>query len=507
MLTIDSKVLTEIFNDEKFENEIYQLFNSLIDKELEKNDDEIDFDFIEQCCEIINEIISTGEYDMSKIISLTSSKKFNEKIVKLGKRGLNSTFKIMLIAAIILTSTISVSAGLNMLSDKNTKKEEDQTIISEVSQENTTQTESKTEKNKDTKLEDKSELVKNAEGVYSGSKELLEEVLDKVNGSRIDYKSNGITQMKVIKDTLKTSSNASFDEEAYIEKNCKNEPTCVNGEYHSYTQWVETKAPTCVDLGEKSRYCTVCNDTQTCPVKATDVHDESGTLIPPRFYPNGQSEDGEYQIICNVCKGEYYAQIPYVKYVVVDNASFEYDGKVHKPKVIAVLDRYKKEIPSSLYNVYVNDGKNTVGYSKANTNKCGNYYKIMIEFDVDNSGRNSTTLDNSYGLNSSAYVVYEIKPQKPDFKGVATADGTIIPFWSGQSDNCDAYQIQYSKSSDFSNSKTLYVSGNKTNSKEIKGLDNGTAYYIRIRGVNNNTQTYDCQYTFWSAVRKIVVGS
>lgn len=504
-MTINSKVLTEIFNDDKFENEIYQLFNALIDKELEKDDDEIDFDFIENCCEIINEIISTGEYDMNKIISLTSSREFNEKIVKLGKKGFNTTFKVLLIAAIILTSTISASAGLNMLTGKSTDENTTQPQNSTVQTSDLDETQQESQSSIEIDLTDKSEIVKSPEEVYQGDQVLLEEVLDNVNGSRINYKSSGITQMQVVKNTLKTSSNASFDEEAYVEKNCKNEPTCLNGEYHNFSSWEETKTPTCVDLGEKKRYCTVCGEVQTCPVKATDIHNETGSLIPPCFYPNGQSEDGVYEEKCNDCGGEYYALIPYVKYVVVDNASFEYDGKSHKPKVIAVLDRFKKEIPSNLYNVYIESGENVSPYSSAKTTECGNFYKLKIEFDVDNSNRETTLLENSYGLNSSAYVVYEIKPKKPDFKGIATGNGKIIPYWQGQSDNCDYYQIQYSKSSDFSNSKTVKVSGRNTSSKEITGLNKGDTYYVRIRGINDYAQTADCQYTFWSSVRKIVV--
>lgn len=505
MTVINQQILSRILDDNKFADEIYTLFNSLIDKELEKDDDEIDFDFIEQCCEVINEIISTGKYNITKIVSLTNSKEFNEKIIKLGKKGLNSTFKILLVAAIILTSTISASAGLNMLNNKAEKEDttKAQTSAALTSQIKETQANNNIEEI--IELTDKSEIVKDAEEVYQGNQVLLEEVLDKVNGSRITYKSNATTQMVVTKNTLKDSNNTKFDEEAYIEKNCKNEPTCLNGDYHSYSSWEETKAPTCVALGEKKRYCTVCNNVQTCPVKATGVHNEAGSITPPCFYPNGQSEDGVYDAYCSDCGGVYYALIPYVKYVVVDNASFEYDGESHKPKVIAVLDRYKKEIPSNLYNVYIEYDENSLPYSSAKTKNCGNFYKLKIEFDVDNSNRETTILENSYGLNSSAYVIYEIKPKKPEFKGIAVSNGTIIPYWQGQSDNCDAYQIQYSKSSDFKNSKTVYVSGGKSNKKEISGLTKGDTYYVRIRGVNNYTQTYDCQYTFWSQVRKITV--
>lgn len=507
MVSINKKILTDIFDDKKFEDEIYDLLNQLIDQELEKDDNDIDFEFIDNCCEIINEIISTGEYNISKIISLTETKDFNEKIIKLGKKGLNSTFKILLIAAIILTSTITASATLNLLSGSTLNNNETTSPVSQtaVSEKNDIKQEHSDE-NKEIELVDKSVLVSAGETTYSGSQQLLAEVGDvMMPSSRINYKSKGITKTEIIKDTLKTSENTKFDEEAYIEKNCENKPDCLNGEYHNYGGWTETKAPTCVDLGEKQRQCSACGKTQTCPVKATGIHDCSGELIPPSFYPNSQSEDGYYKEYCNVCKGELYEAIPYVKYVVVDNVSFEYDGKVHKPKVVAVLDRNKREIPSYLYNLYIIDGEKRQSYNSAKTINSNSYYQLIVDFDVDKSGKETSFLENSYGANSTAILIFEITPQKPILQGIATGNSSIIPFWKSQSSLCDAYQIQYSKTSDFTNSKTVYVNSKSATKKEINNLEKGEIYYVRMRGVNNYAQSYDPQYTFWSEVRKITV--
>ncbi len=77
---INKKILLELMNDEAFKQETIGLLNSLMDKEMQKSDDEIDFDFIEECSDAI---ISLTDGDESRFMPvLLGSKKFLAEIRK-----------------------------------------------------------------------------------------------------------------------------------------------------------------------------------------------------------------------------------------------------------------------------------------------------------------------------------------------------------------------------------------------------------------------------------------
>ena len=48
---------------------------------------------------------------------------------------------------------------------------------------------------------------------------------------------------------------------------------------HTFTEWTETKAPTCGAKGEKQRECTVCGDKETEPIPATGKHTYDGDEV------------------------------------------------------------------------------------------------------------------------------------------------------------------------------------------------------------------------------------
>ena len=82
----------------------------------------------------------------------------------------------------------------------------------------------------------------------------------------------------------------------------------------------------------------------------------------------------------------------------------------------------------------------------------------------------------------------------------------FIAKWNAKT-GVTGYQIQYSTAADFSNAKTVKVSGSSATSKTVSGLKSGKKYYVRIRTyktlkINGESKTV---YSAWSSASSVKV--
>lgn len=100
-----------------------------------------------------------------------------------------------------------------------------------------------------------------------------------------------------------------------------------------------------------------------------------------------------------------------------------------------------------------------------------------------------------YGAKGSTFTTTP-KPITPT--GLSLTEGKSAISVSWQSVNCDAYQIQYSRKSDMTGSKTKTVDVPKTSYK-LTGLASNNKYYVRIRAVKYKTLSDGRVYNYYSA--------
>lgn len=502
MVTINKEIIERIFDDKGFINEAYDLLNMLIDLEFEKEDDEVDFDFIDECSHAIIEISSLDENSQSELASILLSEKFNSRIANISKKNLSTGAKLLLIAAVLLASTISVSAAVGNLTGNSIAKETSTTVAEQTDKTESTSSAKTTEKAEKTSykdvLSDDSEFVCKSDIPDISSQLLLVDCeKNEVIKTLTSYSSKGAPYLEEIKRDIKRSPNCDFDEEEYINKHCQNTKDCINGEYHKYGEWTVVEQPSCTELGKKERSCTQCDAVQECPVRATDEHDFTvASVIPPVFLMADRGEDygcedGEVEYICTSCNAIYKMAIPCVKYVVINANVFECDGKKHAPKVIAVLDRNMREVPSSAYKIdYEYD------FYDFDRIKCFDDYSFAIDFDSE-----------YYKDSTQLRVKYRIILPRTQIKGIASKKGSMTVFWKKSklinSDDCTGYELQYSRSKDFSNAVNVQCYGNNATKKEIDGLVSGETYFVRMRAIDANGGHHGASHSYWSDVRKI----
>lgn len=97
------------------------------------------------------------------------------------------------------------------------------------------------------------------------------------------------------------------------------------------------------------------------------------------------------------------------------------------------------------------------------------------------------------------------RPKSTAIKTISSSAKSISLTWSKV--KCTGYQIQYSKSKNMDNAKTVKVSGDYS-SKKLTGLTKGKAYYVRIRPYKTfkgaDGKTYN-SYGSYSAKKSITV--
>ena len=508
---ITKKIIINVLENKSLTAEITELLNSIVDKELEKDDNEIDFDLIEECTDVLLSLQLGVDAPASIAFPLVSSHKFLSKVGEIGWNSLSKSVRIILIAAAVFAATVTASAAFgNITGNKifeNLIPTHETTTIVETTAVSTTvngttgsvsQTASASNEKASNALRDESEVVCKAQHPQKGYFACYEtagrdEFNPKCHFEKISFNAENVIEYpSSFKETV-SNKNTEFDEDEYKRLNCENS-VCneETGELHSFTEWRVIKKPNCTELGEQQRICTVCSATQTCPVKATGEHEyilfsEKRAYMDDNCYLNYKMYDGRIKYKCLNCSDVQFKTVAKAKYIVIDQYEFEYDGKAHRPKFYAVLDRNKKVIPDYQYGVVYNDS----GGATDIYNDYGLYAEMR-------SGHYAQDIE----------IRFRVIPDTVKLTGVLTGDGTIIPRWEKArfTENVDKaiYEIQYSKNKDFSGAKTVkaYGSAQKT---VIKNVEKGATYYVRVRGVADYSRNLTIPKGHWSEVRKIKV--
>lgn len=168
-----------------------------------------------------------------------------------------------------------------------------------------------------------------------------------------------------------------------------------------------------------------------------------------------------------------------IKTVTLSKTSYTYDGKTKKPSV-TVKDSQGKTVSSQYYTVSYSAGRKNVGKYTVTVKGKGNY---------------SGTIQKTF----------TIKPKATSISKLTSGKKKFTVKWKKQATQTTGYQIQYSTSSKFKNTKTVTVSGNKTTSKTVGKLTGKKRYYVRVRTyktvkVNGkNTKNYSA----WSKAKTV----
>ena len=140
----DEKTLNNIFNNNALTAELCECIGAVIDSELEKDDDEIDFAFIDECSNMLLDIQS-GDFDSNSLLPILHSESFIESTKRLAKGGVVKFSRIALVAAIIMTTALTANAALGNITGKSIidriieKTDAPATVQQEVSEVTTTQ--------------------------------------------------------------------------------------------------------------------------------------------------------------------------------------------------------------------------------------------------------------------------------------------------------------------------------------------------------------------------------
>ena len=165
---------------------------------------------------------------------------------------------------------------------------------------------------------------------------------------------------------------------------------------------------------------------------------------------------------------------------ILSPSSYTYDGKVKTPNVVIKNTANIKLIKNNHYTVSYQSGRKDIGK-----------YKVTIKFlDVYN---NLDSITKTFNINPKNTSSLKLTSLSKGFKAK----------WKRQTIKTTGYQLQYSKSKKFSNSKSTLIKGNKTTTKTIKNLKSHKKYYVRIRTYKKIKGVK--YYSTWSKTKTVIV--
>ena len=456
MLKLDRKILDKMQNDSAFLTEVISLLETLADEEVEKDDDEIDFAFIDECSLAIVEAYTGGSGVLRAAKLLTSEKLIKRAQPSVFKR-LSTPAKAALIAAVLLASTLTVNAAINNSSsgkEEQTTLPETTAMMQETTEVATTQAATAIETTT-------GKLVLSDDSTYYAPQEELaydDGLCVIVNKNDYYYGAKRVTYTK--------KEDARFD----IVLHSQGLSDSAHGVIDSDDNIDYSK--------ESDEYCCLSEDT-------FHRYEEAGLSAATL------TEDGYINYRCYLCEHILSVQTP-PKSVVLDRDTFIFDGHTHAPKVIAVLDSEGYEIPPEEY---------TIEFAALDPHSEGRH--------VHSSHCLEIVFDNSPYYEGVMTVEYATLPPYVNMDGIKADKGKIIPYWNKSSlfdaEFLTGFEIQYSTSSDFSNAKTVRVGSLNMTSKTIDGLSSGKMYYVRMRMSAYNYQKDKTFYGLWSEVRSVTV--
>lgn len=488
MVTIDKQIMAKVLDDKSFKDEVCELLNRLIDSEFEKDDCDIDFDFIEDCSKTIIFVQDREAVFNRELVTALGKKEFLNRIHKFSLKGLSTSAKIILIAAVLFVSTITANAAVQDLTGKSifenvaaVSDEETTNPLDETTEEaETDPVEEAEETTVSVSLTDDSTLYskakKNTRQKGTCIRKSSESDQDLRLGKEIQYKKLGTAPKR----TLVFQTKDDFDEKDYLATEY-GVPYCelTSDHVHDFTKWKVTKQSTCSQRGEKERTCKVCSAKQICPVPANGNH--KGVL--DNVLKKASYDDyGSAGYQCTQCDAWIEAKIAKPEYLILDEDVFYYNGKNQRPRLIAVIDSDGYEIPSKYYKIRSD---------YENSKRCGYSYYVCVDFDCEFY---------EYGL-SAKYFIY---PASVHLSGIYAGKGELIPYWK-KSEDITGYQLQYSASSDFTSAKKINVNGVNTQTHRISNLKSGKKYYVRMRAYYYDEIYMKNIYSPWSDVRQVTV--
>ncbi len=168
--------------------------------------------------------------------------------------------------------------------------------------------------------------------------------------------------------------------------------------------------------------------------------------------------------------------------LTMKTTSKAYNGKVQKP-AISIVSGSKKFAEGSDYTVKWNAVCKNIGT-----------YTGSIKF------------ANGEVKNAVKYTITKVKPAGSYITKASSLKGALGVYWKSQTakvlgNRISGYQIEYSKSAKFSNSKKINVKGYKATYKKIKYLKKNTTYYVRVRTYINLGGAVN--YSSWSKAKKV----
>ena len=251
-----------------------------------------------------------------------------------------------------------------------------------------------------------------------------------------------------------------------------NPPTCVNAGDKTYTCTIcekeehkdETPAlghayiaqviaqPTCTVKGITRYTCSRCGDSYTAANIKPKGHQNKSQLTKATTAKDGQSYK-KCTVCCAVTGKTVIAKASNIK---LNKTAYTYNGKVQKPSV-------------------------TVKDSKGKTLKNGTDYTVSYPKGMKNVGKYTVKVTLKGNYSGSKSMTYSINPKGTGVSKVKAAKKGFKVTWKKQATQTTGYQVQYSTSSKFKKAKTVTISKNKTTSKSVGKLSAKKKYYVRVR--------------------------
>lgn len=187
--------------------------------------------------------------------------------------------------------------------------------------------------------------------------------------------------------------------------------------------------------------------------------------------------DGKIIKKCSVCKNTITTKIYAPKTVKLSYTLTTYNGKTKKPTV-KVINSKGNVVSSKNYTVTYQKGRTKVGE-----------YKVTVKFKNNYKGK--------------VVRSFKIRPKATTILSVTAKKDNIKVKWKKQTVQTSGYEICYSTSKTFNNSKKVLVSSNKKVSKSINGLESGRRYFVKIRTYKKVSGIK--YYSKWGAVKSVTV--
>ncbi|MDD6043338.1 MAG: fibronectin type III domain-containing protein [Eubacteriaceae bacterium] len=246
---------------------------------------------------------------------------------------------------------------------------------------------------------------------------------------------------------------------------------------------VEAKAPTCTTDGNNEYYTCAHCDKIFADTALTETTVEAQTIEKTGHTFNEvvtkatTSSDGKIEKKCSECgEVESTTTIKKPSTFTLSATTYTYDGNAKKPTVTVKDSAGKTLVKDTDYTLTYANGRKNVGK-----------YSVKVTFKGKYSGTKT--------------LYFTINPPKTSLASLTSVSKGFTAKWNKKTTQVTGYQIQYSTSSKFTNSKTVTITSNSTTSKKITNLTAKKKYYVKVRTYKTvGTTKY---YSSWSGYKYV----